>query len=229
MILLGLWAVFAVVVFVGLRRAVAAIPERFEPVAVNGNPAVVADSLPELPADGLWLKPHIVLRVAVPALAVALVAVGLVAVVMLLLSPATGSVPLVALTLCLLALAVLPISALRKLLRWRLGLFSDRVILVDGDGFHHRSPYRELVWHESACRIGARVLALPQGLRAGLFPADPLRRHLIPRLAGDRHINQWLMFKYQLQAAQRPLRVAVAAGWIVAGLALALQIWSLYH
>ena len=229
LIVLGLWAVFAVVVFAGLRRAVAAIPERFEPVSVNGDPAVAADSLPALPAEGLWLKPHIALRVAVPALAVALLGAGLVAVMMLLLSPTSGRVPLVALTLFLLAVAVLPISALRKLLRWRLGLFPDQVILVDGDGFHHRCCYRELVWHESACRIGARVLALPQGLRTGLFPAQPLRRHLVPRLAGDRHINQWLMFKYQLQAAGRPLRLAVVAGWGVAGLILALQVWTLYH
>ena len=224
----GLWSVFALLIVAGIVYGFRQIPKTgLEPIAVN-NGHLPAPG--EIPDSGIEVKPVAAIRWAAPAMA-ALLLLQLVATALLSLQhKGQGPTPVALLSsLLLLTLALSAIIyPLFRFSRYRLHFYPEHLVFTDYNGFRHQQPYSEILWSEGSFRIGSHVLPFPYNGRGKIFPSGTMKKLLVPRLSGERHINKWTMFRHQWQSPDGLLK-SIAAMLCLMGLAAAwLQLYPLF-
>ncbi|HTF96887.1 MAG TPA: hypothetical protein VL995_12195 [Cellvibrio sp.] len=95
-----------------------------------------------------------------------------------------------------------------QMTRWKLGIFKDRVEIIDHRNQHYVQPFDTLSWNNSGFIIGQVVVPFRMQVKKSLFPHQKMNEMLVPFFLPKNKIGIWKMLKYQWNSPEKMLKAS---------------------
>ncbi|QEY17267.1 hypothetical protein D0C16_15535 [Cellvibrio sp. KY-GH-1] len=93
-----------------------------------------------------------------------------------------------------------------QMARWRLGIFQDRVELIDHRQERHIQAYSDLLWNDAGFKVGQIVVPFRKHVKKSLFPQPQTTELLVPFFSSQNKIGKWTMLKHQWHSPEKSLK-----------------------
>lgn len=93
--------------------------------------------------------------------------------------------------------------------RWRLGIFQDRIELIDHKKISYSQYYDHLVWNDYAFKVDKVVVPFRQNARGGFFPHQEIMAFAVPFFEEKNKVSKIAMLKYQWHSPEKMMKVTV--------------------
>ncbi len=169
-------------------------------------------------AKGVWLEVNKHPRLAAKLMLPLLVLVALLSAVFIFLDLENRLALILPRLAMLLVVGILFIPFI-QMARWRLGIFQDRVELIDHRQERHIQLYSDLLWNEAGFKVGEIFVPFRKQVKKSLFPQQQTTELLMPFFSPKNKIGKWAMLKHQWHSPEKLLKAAcllIFVGLIVA-------------
>lgn len=163
------------------------------------------EKLSDIPEEGIWLDVnslHKKLARAMPIIIMLMIPLIILANELI-----NSYIPFLAIAIFILMMSIMAIP-IYKMAHWRLGIFSDRIILLDHKNNKYVQEFNSILWNKTGFVVDSFVVNFQEKNRDGLFPHNDLVKYLVPVLRPENKIGLFAMFKYQWNSPEMLLKVS---------------------